>query len=183
MKTATLFSVLVFAMLFFSCSSTKKLKAGPVKENSVATHSTNNTGSTTMSLAAGKLLNINRNDLIAYSKTYLGTPYLYASADPSAGLDCSGLLFLVFNHFGIKAPRASYNYENMGKTIEMKEARPGDLILFTGSDNKGISHIGIITQTQPDIIFLHSSSSKGVIESRFEGYYLRHFAKLIKVLE
>lgn len=181
MKTATLFSVLVFVILLFSCSSTKKMKVGSGKENS--THSTNNTPSTTMSLAAGKLLDINRNDLIAYSKTYLGTPYLYASADPSAGLDCSGLLFLVFNHFGIKAPRASYNYENMGKTIEMKEARPGDLILFTGSDNKGISHIGIITQTQPDIIFLHSSSSKGVIESRFEGYYLRHFAKLIKVLE
>lgn len=170
-------------MLFFSCSSTKKLKAGPGKENTMAIHSSKNTNTATVSLGVGKLLGINRNDFMTYSKTYIGTPYQYASADPSTGLDCSGLLFLVFNHFGIKAPRSSYNYENMGKTIEMKEAKPGDLILFTGSDNKDISHIGIITQTQPDIFFLHSSSSKGVIESRFDGYYLRHFAKLIKVLE
>ncbi len=183
MKTATYFLSLVFIMIFFSCSSTKKLKTDPVKENTVATHSTNNTNSTKESLTTGKLLNINRNDLIAFSKTFIGTPYQYASTDPSTGLDCSGLLFLVFNHFGIKVPRTSYNYENMGKTIEMKEVEPGDLILFTGTNNKGISHIGIITQTQPYIFFLHSSSSKGVIESRFEGYYLRHFAKLIKVLQ
>ncbi|HEX6845699.1 MAG TPA: NlpC/P60 family protein, partial [Chitinophagaceae bacterium] len=45
--------------------------------------------------------------LVAFGKSLVGTPYLYASSDPSKGFDCSGFITYVFNHFGIAVPRSS----------------------------------------------------------------------------
>ena len=50
--------------------------------------------------------------LIAYAKTLIGTPYKYASVNPAEGLDCSGFITTVFNHFNIKVPRSSVDFTN-----------------------------------------------------------------------
>ena len=70
--------------------------------------------------------------LLAYAKTLIGTTYKYASIDPAEGLDCSGFITHVFNHFSIQVPRSSIDFTNYGITINTVEAVPGDLILFTG---------------------------------------------------
>src|SRR5436190_23132267 len=44
-------------------------------------------------------------ELISYAQTLIGTPYKYASTDPSVGFDCSGFITYVFNHFNISVPR------------------------------------------------------------------------------
>lgn len=135
-------------------------------------------------LSMNEPLNIRRSEFIDFAKQYLGVPYLYASSDPSKGFDCSGLLFHVFKHFNVKSPRSSYSYENIGESIALEDARPGDLILFTtAGDTAKIGHIGIISETKPRIAFLHASTSKGVIISNFTGYYIKHFVKVIRVLK
>ncbi len=129
------------------------------------------------------LHDVNREEFIGYAKEFLGTRYLYASADPAKGFDCSGFLYYVFQHFNIKSPRSSYEFEHWGVDVDPVLAQPGDLILFTASDSSRIGHIGILTEQGPELRFIHASSSRGVIISRFAGYYLDHFVKMIRVLK
>jgi cell wall-associated NlpC family hydrolase len=124
--------------------------------------------------------------LVEYAKTLLGTPYLYGSADPSKGFDCSGFITHVFNHFHIKVPRSSVDFTNVGKMVVPKKAKAGDLILFTGTDStiKRVGHMGIIVSNDDgELKFIHSTSgkAKGVVITPLEKYYKSRFVKIIRV--
>ena len=126
-------------------------------------------------------------EFVEYAKTLLGTPYLYGSTDPAKGLDCSGFINAVSNHFGIKVPRSSVEFTDLGTTIEASDAKSGDLILFTGTNPKDrvVGHIGIITDNKNgEVEFIHSSSgkAKGVTISDLDGYYETRFVKVIRIL-
>jgi len=125
-------------------------------------------------------------DFVSYAKTLTGTPYLYGSVDPEKGLDCSGFINAVSNHFGIKVPRSSVEFTKLGTTVETSKAKPGDLILFTGTDSSKhiVGHIGIITNNlNGEVEFIHSSSGKanGVTVSELSGYYETRFVKIIRI--
>lgn len=160
--------VIILNFLLFSCSTTRKVPQPQPQPEPLA------------------VLNINRNELIKYARTFLGTPYKYGSSDPSNGFDCSGFVFHVLTHFNAKPPRSSYNYENVGKVVNEKFAKPGDIILFTGSDKKQIGHMGFITENENGRIkFIHSATTKGigVIENYLQGYYRDHFVKIIQIIK
>jgi cell wall-associated NlpC family hydrolase len=127
--------------------------------------------------------------LLDFAKDQLGTPYKYASADPKkGGLDCSGFVFYVFQHFKVTVPRSSRDYMNFGKTVDENDARKGDVIVFTGTNAKQRTggHVGIILDTKKhDITFIHGSSgrSQGVIISKLsDGYYTQRFLKIVRVI-
>lgn len=125
--------------------------------------------------------------LIAFSKTLKGIPYKYASTDPAAGFDCSGFITYVFNHFNITVPRSSVGFTNEGRPVELGSSKPGDLILFTGTDStiRTVGHMGIITHTGDSIVFIHSTSGKayGVTETTLNPYYMGRFMKVIRIFE
>ena len=123
---------------------------------------------------------------VNYAKTLIGTPYVYGSVDPSKGLDCSGFVNCVSNHFGIKVPRSSVDFTNVGTAIETSEAKPGDLILFTGTDasKRVVGHIGIVTGNENgELEFIHSSSGKaqGVTISELSDHYKERLMKVIRI--
>ncbi|MDZ4795867.1 MAG: C40 family peptidase [Bacteroidota bacterium] len=125
-------------------------------------------------------------EVLAFAKTLIGTPYLYASTDPANGFDCSGFITYVFNHFNIAVPRSSIDFTHVGKEVEYKNAGPGDLILFTGTDStiKIVGHMGIVESNKADSLhFLHSTSgkAKGVVITPFENYYKSRFVKVIRI--
>ena len=124
--------------------------------------------------------------LVAFGKSLVGTPYLYASSDPSKGFDCSGFITYVFNHFGIAVPRSSVDFTNVGKEIPNAIAKPGDLILFKGTDStiKNVGHMGIIESNEKgNLLFIHSTSgkAKSVVITPLKGYYETRFVKVIRV--
>ncbi|HMK18151.1 MAG TPA: C40 family peptidase [Chitinophagaceae bacterium] len=124
--------------------------------------------------------------VVAFGKSLVGTPYLYASSDPENGFDCSGFITYVFNHFGIVVPRSSVDFTNVGIEIPKEFARPGDLILFTGTDStiRIVGHMGIVESNETgNLLFLHSTSGKtyGVTISPLKGYYEGRFEKVIRV--
>jgi cell wall-associated NlpC family hydrolase len=124
--------------------------------------------------------------LVAFGKSLVGTPYLYASSDPANGFDCSGFITYVFNHFGIAVPRSSVDFTDMGIEIPTDFASPGDLILFTGTDStiRIVGHMGIVESNERgNLLFLHSTSGKayGVVISPLKGYYEARFVKVIRV--
>jgi len=133
-----------------------------------------------------KTSGISPESIVSFAKTLIGTPYLYASTDPSKGFDCSGFITYVFNHFSIKVPRSSIDFTHVGKEIPVNEAKEGDIILFTGTDSteRFVGHMGIIvSNTGGEVQFIHSSSGKanGVVITPLNQYYKGRFIKVIRI--
>lgn len=130
-----------------------------------------------------------RDSIVKFAEHHLGTPYLYAGATEK-GFDCTGFVYFVFNHFGIKTSRSSSGFENATGTIETKDAQKGDIILFTGTNSeiRKVGHAGIIYSNNNGVIhFIHSSSSKshyGVTITHFNesAGYQKRFLRIINIL-
>src|SRR5215212_296135 len=132
--------------------------------------------------------NIHPEAVVAFAESLFGTPYRYASTDPKTGFDCSGFITYVFNHFGIKVPRSSIDFTNVGKEVVVQDAKRGDIILFTGTDSteRYVGHMGIVVSNQNgDLQFIHSSSGRahGVTVSPLKGYYMGRFVKVIRIFK
>ena len=130
--------------------------------------------------------NVVADSVVDFAKTLIGTRYKYGSAIKEQGFDCSGFITYVFNHFKIQVPRISRDFTNAGTSVPIEESKPGDLILFTGTDTTGwiVGHMGIITQNNNGKIqFIHSASGKsiGVIISGMSKYFETRFVKVIRV--
>ena len=139
--------------------------------------------------SSGKIetANINVDSLIHFAESLLGTPYVYASSDPSVGFDCSGFITYVFNHFNVSVPRSSIDFTDEGITIPLKKSRRGDLILFTGTDSteRFVGHMGIIVENKNnEISFIHSTSGKayGVTITKLNDYYMGRFVKVVRII-
>ncbi len=125
-------------------------------------------------------------EVLTFAKTLIGVPYLYASTEPLKGFDCSGFITYVFNHFNIAVPRSSIDFTNVGKEIDYSNAKPGDLILFTGTDSTIhlVGHMGIVESVENGLLkFIHSTSgkAKGVVITEFGEYYKIRFVKTIRI--
>jgi cell wall-associated NlpC family hydrolase len=153
--------------------STTQAAPSPVK-NKAFTGSAIETGSTTPA------------QLVNYAQSLKGTPYKYGSTDPSQGFDCSGFITYVFNHFGIAVPRSSADFTAVPKEITLKQAKTGDIILFTGTDStsRTVGHMGILmAHPGQEFSFIHSTSGKanGVTETPLNTYYQGRFMKVIRI--
>ena len=176
----------------FKDATTAKSPAKPTPKPTTGTKPSSSTGNTPAPAASKgkvftKLLNIDRSEFVSFAKTLLGTPYKYGSSNPKNGFDCSGFITYVFNHFNVKPPRSSVDFTNEGTNIDIRNAKPGEIILFTGSDNSigRVGHMGIITKGGSSPQFIHSASGRsiGVIIDNVTGYYKAHFVKVIRLLE
>lgn len=131
--------------------------------------------------------NVLPSSVVAFAQTLRGVPYKYASTDPRQGFDCSGFITYVFNHFNIRVPRSSIDFANVGREVPPKEAKAGDLILFTGTDSTKpvVGHMGIVLNNTDgsDLEFIHSSSGRahGVTTNPLKGYYQTRFVKVVRV--
>lgn len=74
---------------------------------------------------------------------FINSPYIWGGRIPS-GIDCSGLVQLVYKIHGISIPRDSWQQAEAGRSIDfINEAEPGDLVFFDNDKGK-ISHVGMI---------------------------------------
>lgn len=124
--------------------------------------------------------------LVDFAETLKGITYKYGSVDPQSGFDCSGFISYVFNHFGISVPRSSKDFTSVEREISLKQAKRGDIILFTGTDStkRVVGHMGIITSPEGQSHeFIHSTSGKsyGVTITPLNKYYQGRFVKVIRI--
>jgi cell wall-associated NlpC family hydrolase len=105
--------------------------------------------------------------------SWLGTPYRWGGMT-RAGVDCSGLVNLVFRELkNVALPRSAVDLMNIGSAVGTPDLRPGDLVFFKWGFFGRVDHVGIYTG---DGRFVHASSSHGVIESGLnDEYYRSHF--------
>ncbi len=97
---------------------------------------------------------------------YKGTKYKYGGTD-KRGFDCSGFTQKVYkNAFQIKLPRTTEEMGDIGKKVSKNKLKPGDLVFFRPS--RKYKHVGIYMGKD---LFMHSSTSKGVIKSDLNNPY------------
>jgi cell wall-associated NlpC family hydrolase len=128
--------------------------------------------------------NVSASEVVDFAETLIGIKYKYGSTDKDKGFDCSGFINYVFNHFNISVPRVSKDFTNAGVEVPIKNSKPGDIILFTGSDpNSGVvGHMGIVTENKNgDLKFIHASESRGVVISGMNSYFIPRFVKVNRV--
>ncbi|PZR08734.1 MAG: NlpC/P60 family protein [Flavobacterium psychrophilum] len=98
-----------------------------------------------------------------------------------AGMDCSGMVYATFKIFDITLPRSSNEMVKATKEVKLSETKKGDLLFFRNNHNRRtINHVGIVTEVTPEgeVLFIHSSTSSGVIISSMnENYHSRTFVK------
>ncbi len=130
---------------------------------------------------------ISPTQILSFARTLMGTPYVWGSADPTTGLDCSGFVNYVFKHYHIEVPRTTFYFSHINHEVPLAAAQPGDLILFTGTDSSTahtIGHMGIIENVaKGQVSFIHSSSgpAHGVTITPLNSYYKGRFVKLVRV--
>lgn len=127
-----------------------------------------------------------QDSIIAYGKSFLGTPYIEAGCS-NAGFDCSGFVYFVFKHFKIDVPRSSVGFEHFGKEIPIDKVMKGDVLLFLSPTRNAIGHIGIVSNANGiESDFIHSSSGREmqVITTNLSNTgYKKRFLKAVRVLK
>ena len=151
-----LFCVLISSTLLTSCASGKKAKSSKIDK------------------------------VISTARTYKGTPYKWGGTTKK-GIDCSGLVCNAYNSINIRLPRTAQDQSKFGRSVELAGLKKGDLVIFRTKSKKGGRnwHTGIVTNVVngDKIMFIHSSSSKGVIESNLmSDYWRKSFKRARRIL-
>lgn len=112
--------------------------------------------------------------------SYLGVPYRLGGTD-SYGLDCSGLLFTMYESSFFQIPRTTSQQLEFGLPVSIDQIQLGDWVFFS-NQSRIINHVGIVSNIKKDsILFLHASTSKGVREDELmRGYWYNSFVKVIR---
>ncbi|MGP4044880.1 NlpC/P60 family protein [Streptomyces sp. 2A115] len=97
---------------------------------STGTGSTSGTDSTSYTAKADKAL--------AFARDQIGKPYVWGASGPGS-YDCSGLTQAAWKAAGVTLPRTTWDQVNVGTTVSVNSAQPGDLVFFYDD----ISHVGI----------------------------------------
>lgn len=114
--------------------------------------------------------------MLDFALAYLGTRYRYGGNSPRQGFDCSGFACFVFNEFGIRLPRISADMSRAGRYVGKNELQKGDLVFFATGPTRRINHVGIVTETEPRVLMIHSSTSEGIrIDDVNSDYYRKRY--------
>ena len=97
---------------------------------------------------------------VSFVKAQVGKPYVAGNEGPNS-FDCSGLIYYVWNNFGIKIGRSTF--DQWPECKEVSSLKIGNLVFSRfGEDGPGPGHVGIYVG---DGKVVHASGSKtGVIE-------------------
>ncbi|WP_318506955.1 LysM peptidoglycan-binding domain-containing protein [Bacillus sp. T3] len=108
--------------------------------------------------------------LINKAKALIGTPYVWGGAT-TAGFDCSGFIYYLYNQAGQQLPRTSAE-GYYSRSYYVSSPQPGDLLFFENTYKTGISHLGIYIGNNQ---FIHADSSGVRITDINNSYYKAHF--------
>ncbi len=93
--------------------------------------------------------------LCDFAHLYRNAPYLWGGKTPF-GIDCSGLVQMVYRLYGINLPRDAYQQAEIGASLSfIEESEPGDLAFFDNQQGD-IIHVGILLKNH-NIIHAHGT--------------------------
>lgn len=110
--------------------------------------------------------------IISSALSFRGIPYRNGGSDPT-GFDCSGFVQYVYAMHGTGLPRDVHNQYRIGREVDRKDVKPGDLVFFE-TVSRGASHVGLAIGGGE---FVHAPSSRGVVrvEKLTSSYWATRF--------
>jgi cell wall-associated NlpC family hydrolase len=115
---------------------------------------------------------------VEVARRYLGVPYVFGGSNPATGLDCSGLVQLVFRQLGITLPRTAQLQYDATVRVPQDQLQPGDLVFFArtyADPHDFITHVGIYVGGGLQI----NAPTEGQVVSIqpvFSGFWGAHYA-------
>lgn len=119
-------------------------------------------------------VNEKAHEVVLFALGLIETGYRFGGKNPTAGLDCSGMVSYVFDKAAdIRLAGSAADIARKGKAIPTDRLRPGDLVFFNTS-GRPYSHVGIYIG---DDRFVHAPSSRGKVrtESLKSGWFSARF--------
>ncbi len=123
-----------------------------------------------------------RSALVAAARGWIGTPYVHQASVRGAGSDCLGLVRGVWREVYGQEPEAIPAYsmdwsEPQGEerlwaaalrhlaAKPVRDALPGDVVLFRMRQGSVAKHLGILSQAGDVPQFIHAYCGHGVVQS------------------
>ena len=136
---------------------------------------------------------VERQDVVAEARRWIGTPYLHQASLLAAGTDCLGLLRGVWRALNGAEPERVPPYtmdwsEPEGREEMLAAARrwlverpltepePGDVIVFRMRQGFVAKHVGIVARAGDCPTFIHAYTGHGVVESALSMPWARRIA-------
>ena len=120
-----------------------------------------------MSLASDKGSNV-----VLYALGLIDSGYRYGGKNPSAGLDCSGMVSHIYDKAaGLHITGSAADLAKQGRKVDLANLKPGDLVFFN-TRNRSHSHVGIFIGEGR---FVHAPNSHGRVrtESLTQGWFAK----------
>jgi len=116
-----------------------------------------------------------RNEIVKTAGNFIGVPYQWGGSSAEKGFDCSGLAMAVYRLNGLKLPRTSGEQYKTGAWVSRERLARGDLVFFSTSGSRRISHVGIYTGQDK---FIHAPRTGKTVRtsSLSNQYYKKRYA-------
>lgn len=140
-----------------ACSSAPRYRKGPSGNSEVTIEN--------------RTVELEGNEVVERAERFLGTPYRMGGTTEK-GLDCSGLVYTVYQDFGIALPRTSQDQSQFGQKVGKGDLSSGDLVFFRTGKGSKVTHVGIYAGKGE---FIHASTrSKRVKYDRLDNKYFKN---------
>ncbi len=121
-------------------------------------------------------------EVVLYALGLIDTGYVFGGKNPSAGLDCSGMVSHVYARAaGLRLEGSAADIARKGQSVSPEKMQPGDLVFFN-TQNRPHSHVGIYIG---DGRFVHAPKANGRVrtESMKQNYFAQRFEEARSYLD
>jgi cell wall-associated NlpC family hydrolase len=117
-----------------------------------------------------------RRQIVILAQSLVGLPYVYGGSDID-GFDCSGLVFYVYDCFGIRLPRSAREQGRLPGAVKLRHALPGDILVFKlGRSWHSAIFLG-------EGRFVHAPNSEGWVRyETLNEYWRSRLEKVVAIL-
>ena len=121
--------------------------------------------------------------ILEEAENFLGVKYVLGKKS-KRGIDCSGLTQMAYkNAFNIILPKHSWDQKEIGKKVNLKNMKSGDLMFLVKKSNSH-KHVGIVEKSKSVNLIHAPLEKKKVIKQKLEKVFKSHnFVEVRRIIE